>query len=283
MKCLSRVYRLVGIAALLAATAVPAQSKDIVAAADVGYAPFAVSNASGKFEGIDIDIAAALSKEMGIHIKVIDQPWSATIPGLIAGKFDMILAPATITEERAKNVLFSEGYGDATFGFLLNASGSDVAKLEDLRGKTVATNKGNLFDRWITGQASKYDINVSRFDKNSDAAAAVASGQADAAIMYTASAGWLAKKNPVFKASTYYVDRGAYFGYAFNKKDVDIRNKVDAALECLKKKGIIAKIFVKWTGIAPVKGGMTATPVPGYGPKGFSNYDASEHKSDCKP
>lgn len=275
-----RLPFLSAMSALLLTTS--AHSAEITAAADVGYAPFAVVDEDGSFKGLDIDIAKALSEEMGEEITVIDQPWSATIPGLMAKKFDMILAPATITDERAQNILFAEGYGDATFGLLLNASSADVASLEDLRGKTVATNKGNLFDRWISEEAGKYDITVARFDKHSDAAAAVASGQADAAIMYSASAGWLAKENPIFKPSTFMVDRKEYFGYAFHKEDVALRNKVDAALECLKKKGVIKEIFEKWTGIEPMADGMTATPVAGYGPEGITGYDATAHEGSCK-
>lgn len=255
---------------------------DITAAADVGYPPFAMTKSDGSFEGIDIDIAKALSEEMGTTIKVIDQPWSATIPGLKAGKFDMILAPATITEERAQSLLFAEGYGDATFSFLLPAGGPDVKTLDDLRGKVVATNKGNLFDRWLSEREKQYGWKITRFDKHSDAAAAVAAGQADAAIMYTASVGWLAKTKPVFKPSAYIVDNKEYFGYAFRLDQAETRNKVDAALECLKKSGKIGAIFKKWTGIEPLPNGMTATVVAGYGPEGFPNHDKTEHAGACK-
>lgn len=267
-----------GVAALSAGTA----QAEIVAAADVGYAPFAMVAPDGSYEGIDIDIAKALSEQLGEEIKVIDQPWSATIPGLMAGKFDMILAPATITEERAQSILFAEGYGDATFGLLLNARNDDVSSLEDLRGKTVATNKGNLFDRWISGEADQYDITVARFDKHSDSAQAVATGQADAAVMYSASAGQLSKEQPIFKPSSFYVDKQQYFGYAFNKDDAELRNRVDAALECLKSKGEIAKIFEKWTGIAPIENSMTGTAVAGYGPEGLTGYEAGDHEMACK-
>ncbi|WOI57904.1 transporter substrate-binding domain-containing protein [Palleronia sp. LCG004] len=267
-----------GAAALTAGTS----QAEIVAAADVGYAPFAMVAPDGTFEGIDIDIAKALSEELGEEIRVIDQPWSATIPGLMAGKFDMILAPATITEERAQSILFAEGYGDATFGLLLNAGNDDVTSLEDLRGTTVATNKGNLFDRWISGQAEQYDITVARFDKHSDSAQAVATGQADAALMYSASAGQLSKEQPIFKPSSFYVDEQQYFGYAFNKDDAELRNRVDAALECLKIKGEIAAIFEKWTGITAIENSITGTPVAGYGPEGLTGHDATKHETTCK-
>lgn len=92
---------------------------EIVAASDVGYQPFSASSPDGGFEGIDIDIAKALSKQMGVEIKVIDQPWATTFAGLNAKKFDMVLSPAMITKERASQMAFTQAYGDANYQFVV--------------------------------------------------------------------------------------------------------------------------------------------------------------------
>lgn len=263
------------------AGAVSAETPVIVAASDVGYAPFSIIGDDGKYTGIDIEIAAALSEEMGIQIKVIDQTWSSTFPGLAAGKFDMILAPAVINEERADSVMFTEPYADAPFGFLVKADAPVINGLEDLRGKIVATNKGSAFDRWITERADEFSISVARFDKNSDAAQAVATGQADAAIAFTFAAGWIAKENPMFTVAPYQIDANTFLGYSVNYKDVELRNKLDAAIECLKTKGVIADAFEKWTGVLVSEGSMARTPVPGYGTPGFKGYDETPHEVNC--
>ena len=266
----------------LLATSSAFAGEEIVAAADVGYTPYAIATSTGAFEGMDIDIARAMEKYMDVKIKVIDQPWSATIPGLKASKFDMILAPATITEERAASGLaYTEGYADAVFSFLVKADGLKVDTLEDLRGKVVATNKGNIFDRWLTKRKDKYGWTVNRFDKYSDAAAAVAVGQADAAMMYTAAAGWLSKQNAQFSVSGHTVNEGRAYGYIFRADSADLRAKVDAAIECVKLSGEMAVIYERWTGIKPAADSLSYTTVPGYGPVGISNYDDTKHEMDC--
>jgi len=88
------VRRVTCLAALLVAGLLyhrTAAAQTIVAASDVGLPPFSMTGDDGQYEGMDIDIAAALSKQMGETIKVIDQPWSTTYPGLNAGKFDIVL------------------------------------------------------------------------------------------------------------------------------------------------------------------------------------------------
>jgi len=276
-----KTFALAGLATL--AFAASASAETIRAASDVGLPPFSFTGPEGAFEGMDIDIAKALSKQMGAQIEVIDQPWSTTYPGLNAGKFDIVLSPATVSAERAKAMLFAEPYGDAVYGFLVPANAPEVKSLDDLRGKTLAVNKGNLFDRYLSRNQAQYGWTINRFDKTSDAAAAVASGQADAAMMYVAAAGWMAKQDPKLKPSTFVINNGEYYAYSVRLDDAALRRRLDMALECIKKDGELAAIYTKWTGLQPLPGGAVLTVYPGYGVPGFDNYDATEHALACKP
>jgi polar amino acid transport system substrate-binding protein len=72
--------------------------------------PFSFIDASQKVVGMDIEIASRVAQKLGKSLEVVDMDFGAMIPALISGKVDMIGACITITEERAKNVLFSEPY-----------------------------------------------------------------------------------------------------------------------------------------------------------------------------
>jgi len=254
----------------------------IVAASDVGYQPFSAAKPTGGFEGIDIEIADALSKQLGFKIEVIDQPWSTTFAGLNAKKFDMVLSPAMITTERADQLLFTQAYGDATYGFVLRKGQPQVNSPADLKGKVVAVNKGNLFDKWLSARQDQYGWTINRYDKNSDAIQAVASGQADAALVYSAVAGFVAKQSPVLMTSNFIVNEGQVYGYAFRKDDAANRDKVDMALQCLKKNGTVAAIFKKWTGLEPLADGATRKITVGTGQPGFAGYDPTPRTVVCK-
>src|SRR5690606_27104495 len=71
------------------------------------YPPFNTLTADGKLEGFDIDIANALCAAMKVECASVVQAWDGITPALQAGKFDAIVAYMSITEERKKQVAFT--------------------------------------------------------------------------------------------------------------------------------------------------------------------------------
>jgi polar amino acid transport system substrate-binding protein len=72
--------------------------------------PFSFVDGSGKIVGFDIELAKYVAQKLGKKLEIVNMNFGSLIPALIAGKVDMIAACITITEERAKSVLFSEPY-----------------------------------------------------------------------------------------------------------------------------------------------------------------------------
>ncbi|GHB17109.1 substrate-binding periplasmic protein [Salinicola rhizosphaerae] len=255
--------------------------ESVVAASDVGYAPYSMVSNDGSLEGIDIDIAKGMSKYSGIDIKVIDQPWSTTFAGLNAGKFDIVLSAAAVTPERAGNMLFLEGYGDATDAVLVKKSAGEITKASDLQGMTLAINKGSSSGNWIREHSQQYDLTLAEYDKASDAVQAVITGQADGYMMYQSAAGWIALQNPLLAVSDFTTGGGRVYAYSVNNDNPELRNRLDAALECMKDDGELKAIFTRWTGITPKADSVSVNSQPGYGQPGFEGYDDTPHEHDC--
>jgi len=72
--------------------------------------PFSFVDDSQKIVGFDIELAMYIAQKLGMQIEVIDMDFGEMVPALAAGKLDMIGACITISEERAKYVLFSKSY-----------------------------------------------------------------------------------------------------------------------------------------------------------------------------
>lgn len=72
--------------------------------------PFSFVDGSQEIVGLDIEIAKLVAQKLNKKLEIINMDFGAMIPALAAGKVDMIGACITITEERAKKVLFSEPY-----------------------------------------------------------------------------------------------------------------------------------------------------------------------------
>ena len=72
--------------------------------------PFSFIDDSQQVVGFDIELASYVAQQSGLTLEVVNMEFGALIPALISGKVDMIAACITITDERAKKVLFSQPY-----------------------------------------------------------------------------------------------------------------------------------------------------------------------------
>src|SRR4051812_33519239 len=89
---------------------------------DATFAPHAMPKAGGGLEGFNIDLANDLARRMGRPITIDGTEFSALIPGMNAKRYDFLIAPTTVTPERAKAMLFSEGYMETDSMFLQKKS-----------------------------------------------------------------------------------------------------------------------------------------------------------------
>jgi ABC-type amino acid transport substrate-binding protein len=134
-------------AALLLATSAYAQ-EPLRAAVDGTFAPHAFPNLSGGYQGFNVDLANEIAKRLKRKIVIDAAQFSGLVPALQAGTYDFLAAPTTVTKERAESMLFTEGYLNTDFQFLIKKGSPKVVRLEELKGKTISVNKGSAYDSW---------------------------------------------------------------------------------------------------------------------------------------
>ena len=260
----------------------PAFAEDVLkTAVDGTFAPHAMPKLSGGIEGFNVDLADVLSKQLNKKVTVDAAQFSGLLPALQAGTYDFIVAPVTVTKERAENLLFTEGYLNTDFQFITKTDAPDVAKLEDLKGKVVSVNKGSAYDSWARGLEEKIGWKVESYGTQTDAVQAVLSGRADANVAGNTAIQWAARSNPQIKLS-YLYSTGLVWSIALRKDSAELRKALDAALECLKTDGTVAKLHEKWFGVKPAPGSAAVTVYAGYGVPDMPGYDPTVHQLACK-
>ena len=126
-------------AAMLATPALAKDWKTVVIGMEGAYEPYNLTDPSGKIVGFEPDLAMDLCARMKVECKIIAQDWDGMIPGLNAGKFDVIMDGMSITDERKKAIDFTDPYSATPAAFATDKS-SPLAKLPD-NGKVINLTK----------------------------------------------------------------------------------------------------------------------------------------------
>lgn len=272
---------IVALSAALAPAGPAAAQQPLTVGLDATFAPHAMPKLGGGVEGFNVDMATEIARRLGRPVNIVAQEFSGLIPGLQSRRFDFIAAPVTVTPERAKSLLFTEGYLNTDYQFLIKKDAPDIARLEDLQGKTIAVNRGSIYDTWARDNAGKYGFKIETFNTQPDAVQAVLAGRAFANLAGNTASAWAAKKTPELKLS-YLVKTGLVWAIPFRKDDVASRNQVEEVVECMKLDGFFARLSEKWLGVTPERGSPAVTVEPGYGQPGFEGYTADKHTPKCR-
>lgn len=264
----------------LASVASVAQAQPIQTGVDATFAPHAMAKLGGGIEGFNVDMANEIAKRLKRPITIEATQFSGLIPGLNAKKYDWIAAPTTVTPQRAEALLFTEGYLDTDYQFLVKKTDPEIQSLDDLKGKTIAVNKGSAYEVWAKENAAKYGFKFDIYDTNADAVQAVMSGRANANLAGNTVSQWAAKQNPMVK-TTYTVKTGLVWAIPLRIDDKAGRAVVSNAVKCMKIDGTFARLHEKWFGAKPAPDSAAVKVVPGHGVPNLPGYDPTPVVPQC--
>lgn len=226
----------------------------IVAAADPSLLPYNFLGDDGEsWEGINVDLAAALSAELGRDVVFESAGFDTIVPGLASGRYDMALTGMFDTKERQETVDFVD-YLLAANNFLTRADYRDVESMDDLCGEVVGI-PGGAIEADLLAEASTActdagdeAVTVSEFADLDATVLALKSGRIDVTPNDSAANAYILEQNAdELKTSGGYLNEG-YFAAAF-PKDSELTAELEAAFAAIMADGTYTGILEDW-GIA---------------------------------
>lgn len=152
------VLKLAAAALMLAATQAYAADK-LTIGTEGAYPPFNMVDSAGKVSGFDVDIGLALCEKMKVECDVVTQDWDGIIPGLVAKKYDMIVASMFITEERKQKVDFSNPYYKAAMVHVAKkGAGLSDFTAAGMKGKAIGVQAGTTQEKFATEMYPESDV-----------------------------------------------------------------------------------------------------------------------------
>ncbi|MHA1536932.1 MAG: transporter substrate-binding domain-containing protein [Alphaproteobacteria bacterium] len=240
---------LTGVAAALSAGiafAPTARSAETLRIATEGaYAPFNKKNAKGELVGFDVDIAKALCAQMKVKCTIVAQDWDGIIPGLMAKKYDAIVASMSITPKRMKKVAFSAPYYSNYLQFVVRKGSGFESGMPALKGKTIGAQRSTVSSQYLA-KTYKGVIKLKVYSTQDAAWLDLKAGRVDAILadIYP-SYDWV-RKNPKYAFTGAKIDIDDKIGIAVRKGDGALRDRISKAIKTIRANGTYAKINAKY-------------------------------------
>lgn len=221
-------------------------TETMVVGTDTSFPPFEyVDPNTGKYTGFDIELMYAIAEASGFKVDLKPMEFKAIIPGLQTGTLDVGIAGMTITDERKKEVLFSDPYFQAGLVIAVRPQEDKIHNKDDLKGKTIAVKLGTTSEkmaRQIEGAT------VKTFDNGNDVYLEVINGGADALIEDLPVIKHFIVKSPNKLVVVSEPMTGDNYGIAVTKSKAQFLEKINEGLKKVKANGKYDELYKKYFG-----------------------------------
>ena len=206
------------------------------------FPPYEMVADDGSFEGIDIEVADAIAKKLGLELQVDDMDFDAALLAAQNGKSDMVMAGVTVNEERQAVMDFSDSYAKGV-QVVIVPEDSDIQSIDDMDGKMIGTQRGTTGNLYCTDDYG--EEHVVAYDDGFTAVQALMNGQVDCVVIDNAPAQEYVKANPGLKIlDTEFANEDYAIGVA--KGNTALLDAINGALKELIDDGTVQSIIDKY-------------------------------------
>lgn len=246
-------------------------TNQLVMATNAAFPPYEYKEGN-TYKGIDIEIAQAIANKLGMELVIEDVEFGAVLSGVAEGKYDMGMAGITVTDERKQSMDFSNTYATGIQVIIVN-DGSSIKSLDDLfifneKGDPTGLKNtdikigvqenttGDIYsssgiDAWGFNDLNDDDSiktdRVVRYKTGADAVAALKTGNVDCVIIDNEPAKSFVAANDgihILEGDNEYAVED--YAICVDKGNTELLNKINKALDELKKDGTIDAIIKKY-------------------------------------
>ncbi len=222
------------------------------------YYPWNFKNKKGNLDGFEIELAKKIAKEGFQGVEFIVTPFDALIPGLLKGRYDVIISSVSATNERKKIVNFSDAYvATPMVFFAFSRESKDFAGLHTLeevksglKGKVLAVQGATLMHTFAKEYLS--DVKIKVYQNYNAVSIDLRSGRVDASLvelpfildLIKSQKGYY-KFGPTINPEKF-KGLGGSVAVAVRKRDVKLLHRINNILRKLKRRGYLKRLSIKY-------------------------------------
>jgi len=207
------------------------------------FPPFASLGTDMQIQGYDVDMANLIGKALGAKAELVGINGQNRIPFLTENKVDMLLSIG-FSDERAQVVDFTAPYAPY-YIVVMGPRDVEVKGPADLKGKTIAVNKGTLEDTEVTKIAPE-GADIQRYNDYSGVISAFLSGQAQLMVVGNDVGATILAKNPAIEPVEKFHLLTSPSNMAVKKGEAKMQQKLNDVIAGMRKDGSLNELALKW-------------------------------------
>lgn len=169
-----------------AATVKTVETGKLHMSTNAAFPPYEMTTDDGGFEGIDVEVAAAIAKKLGLELVVDDMGFDAALTAVQTGKSDIAMAGITVTDERKEVMDFSDSYATG-IQVVIVKEGSPIETVDDLaNAQMIGCQKattGYIYCSDTPENGGYGEDHVTAYETGALAVMALVNGQIDAVVI----------------------------------------------------------------------------------------------------
>ncbi|MGN0902367.1 MAG: basic amino acid ABC transporter substrate-binding protein [Succinivibrio sp.] len=220
------------------------EAKTLRFGTEATFAPFEFTDSASNIIGYDVDIIKAIAEVEGLDVEIVNMPFDALIPSVLTSQLDGTIAALTITEERAKQVSFSEPYYKAGISAIIRREDAEkYTSFESLKNSRLCAqigSTGSNVANEVSGQVGNFNTVPEAFMelKSKGCEAVLNDRPVNLYFLVT-------KKDDSF-VEIKELYNGEEYGIVVNKSNTELLEKINSGLKKIRENGTYAKINRKW-------------------------------------
>lgn len=229
--------------AIILLTGCDSKKDTIIVGTEAGFAPYEYMEGD-KVVGIDMDIAQEIADYLGKDLEIKNMEFESALMAVQSGTVDFVAAGVSVEEERLEKMDFSIDYVNSTEVVVVNKENPMVASVDDLNGKIVAVQQGNIADFWVEEKIEAKEIK--RYTKFAQATEDLKNSKIDCIVMDQYPAEDMVATNPELTVLDGVLFEDKY-AIAVKKGNKELLDDINTVIEKLKDEGKIEEFTAKHT------------------------------------
>ena len=215
---------------------------------NAAFPPYEMTTDAGGFEGIDVEVAAAIADKLGLELVVDNMSFDAALTAVQTGKSDIAMAGITVRPDRAEVMDFSESYATG-IQVVIVQEGSPIETVDDLANAEMIgcqeATTGYIYCSDTPENGGYGEEHVTAYETGAVAVMALVNGQVDAVVIDNEPAKAFVAQNPGLKIleTEFAVED---YAIAVGKGNTGLLDAINTAMAELKAEGVFQDIVDKY-------------------------------------